>query len=238
MPCKEGALIAPPPGLLLQTLASDAAGVPTRLPEPKIAYAGACEISPPPGLSAEALPGQPAEALAKGQRPPELAQQAAKTGTITAAGAAKAEGEGPGVVRFCVFCGMRVAPKLVNARFCVYCGNVHSGQLEEQGPDAIAAPLIAAPLQPRHVDNGAFGWQALAEQFAASPAPPPVSDAILWQRLAAYMSNPLMLPYEGASAWPSYEGCQASPTLPGCEAEMLWQGREHYAALLGDMQEQ
>mmetsp|Transcript_93305 Transcript_93305/g.216917 ORF Transcript_93305/g.216917 Transcript_93305/m.216917 type:complete len:157 (+) Transcript_93305:65-535(+) len=49
------------------------------------------------------------------------------------------------MVRYCVFCGMRVAPQLITARFCVYCGNVHSGEGSMDASPQLRAAAPAAP---------------------------------------------------------------------------------------------
>jgi len=176
------------------------------LPEPKIAYDDLPDlpnIGLPPGLATAGLqPKTNKKQLSEGDGP---------------GAAAGAGGERSPLVRFCVFCGMKVAPKLINARFCVYCGSVHSGQTS--ATDAVSRQQAPPPLS---YSMDYLGWNGLSQRPASLPMGT-YSDAMAWQELADSFTMGQSEAYGNPAYWQG-QNFAAMYSMAAYEAAMPWQG--------------
>jgi len=137
-------------------------------PKPRIAYqVSKDDAAAPPSSSGSS---SPAQALPLPDPAPLRVP-----GPAVSLGRAVSD-EGQPTARFCVFCGMRVAPRLVAAKFCVYCGNVHSGQVDCGHDQDILPPPLS------ECTGGSF--------LGALMYGPNVDKALVNQALAAYTSSP------------------------------------------------
>eukprot|EP00418_Pyrodinium_bahamense_P060347 CAMPEP_0179187208 /NCGR_PEP_ID=MMETSP0796-20121207/92888_1 /TAXON_ID=73915 /ORGANISM="Pyrodinium bahamense, Strain pbaha01" /LENGTH=192 /DNA_ID=CAMNT_0020891265 /DNA_START=89 /DNA_END=667 /DNA_ORIENTATION=- len=180
LPLSKRGDIEPPPGLPLKVEAST-----DQMPKPKIAYHTDVDVLNP-GLIAEV-------ACNPSQAPAKVSRSAQDWDSSTLVAVAEPD-EGRPMVRFCVFCGMQVAPKLIAARFCVYCGKVHSGKVEQ---GALDSTHMALPQQlwPAYTVTAHQGLRASG------------STAMLYQALATYMSCPTatLIPLPCSGRWLSAE---------------------------------
>uniref|UniRef100_A0A7S1MLC5 Uncharacterized protein n=1 Tax=Alexandrium catenella TaxID=2925 RepID=A0A7S1MLC5_ALECA len=169
--------IQPPPGLDVDYKDE------SEFPKPRIAYSKDNNAQPPlpsvvnihqPASLGQWHSEQQNEHSSKGDSGSDSSDGGLRVTRKGRASSGSSSGEGPPTVRFCVYCGTQVPPKLIMAKFCVYCGQAHGGQPGDMSQEL--SPQTWSPYYSGDVDGL---YRSVAEK------------AMVYQSLMAAMVNPM-----------------------------------------------